>query len=229
MMANVSAIIKQFEKETRTPQQIACLRIRYLQDEEGEGLSSIVVPLLTDAVDVFLKILLKEELSSRSNSDNTLPDDDLSSHSSTVLLQRLLDLHLQLSRQDPTLGEELGRAGSHVQLMRLMRYDSSRHSPEQQDTIMELQDVACQITTHVSSFPLKFLPFGVDELRRRLPLIFDMAPATDKKSGPLHFGNRTAERILINQVTTRQSAQKDVGFGRFRSVEFTPSEATTEC
>jgi hypothetical protein len=217
-MANASEIIKHIEIETGTPQQIACLRIRYLQDEEGEGLSSIVVPLLTDAVDVFLKRL--KELSSCGNSETATSELDLSSHSSTVLLQRLLDLHLQLSRQDPTLGEELGRAGSHVQLMRLMRYDSSRHSPEQQDAIMELQDVACQITTHASSFPLKFLPFGVDELRRRLPLIFDMTPATatcDKTSGPLPFGNRTAERILINQVTTRQSAQKDVGFGRFRS------------
>jgi predicted nicotinamide N-methyase len=82
----------------------------------------------------------------------------------------------------------------------------------QQDIIMEVQDLAGEIASLCQSFPVAATPLTPDQLRARLPLIFEMKPSmiTTLSSNSHHIMEDLT--ILIHQVTTRQSAQRDVGF-----------------
>lgn len=191
-------LLDELEKSAGTPREIVSLRRRYLENESQQGLASTLAPLTGESIDAFLDHL------------KTLGSEGLlSSHSTALLLKRILNLFLHLSRSDSTLGEELGRAGPHVQLMKLIRYDISNHdSEEQQDCIIEMQDLACEIGRYSQRWSM---PYSVEDLQARLPLIFDIAPAAGKNMNAEQEGS---EEILIRQVTTRQTEQKDVGFGR---------------
>jgi predicted nicotinamide N-methyase len=84
-----------------------------------------------------------------------------------------------------------------------------------QDTIMEIQDLACEIASVCQSFPVVTTPFTRDQLQVRLPLLLQLTPTTNTSaSTTISDENYDTEglTILVNQVTTRQSAQKDVGF-----------------
>jgi hypothetical protein len=214
------------KRQTETSRQIACLRIKHV-NEKGESLASTFAPLIHDAVCTFLGILDATSTSSSSSSSPSSSSineastvnsgkQELSDQPLTIFLRALLEFHLYLSQQDATLGEELGGAGSHAALVQLMRYDGSRHDDDllceaTQDAIMELQHLACEIAATCARFPLKRVEYSLDDLYRRLPLDFRMAPAKMLDAS----GNRKtlAVRVLIHQVTIRQSAQVDVGFG----------------
>jgi predicted nicotinamide N-methyase len=124
----------------------------------------------------------------------------------TKTLLQVLQLHVTIAQHDPTLSEELGREGSHALLSKLIRYDPLEHSEceEDQDAVMELQDLACEIAACCSpSFPLRVAPFSSQEMRQRLPLCIPFSSSSN---------NNNHNKVLIQQVTSRQLAQEDVGF-----------------
>jgi hypothetical protein len=201
------------EEETASPRQIALLRKNLLEDG-GAGLAFILVPLLKDALGSWLASQrLQTPIAAQANECKLHSIEDLPE---TDVLRRILRIHVNTTKQDPSLGEELGRQGSHALLVKLMNFDASAHCEEDQDAIMELQDLACEIAA-IGIFPLKFAPLCVEDLRHRLPLDFSVEPVNECSSSKKPIANQGAsetETILIHQVTTRQSAQHDVGFGK---------------
>ncbi|KAL7484475.1 hypothetical protein ACHAW6_010117 [Cyclotella cf. meneghiniana] len=127
-------------------------------------------------------------------------------------LQNVLNLLARVSRLDSTLDEEISRAGCQAILSRLIKQiktcilfvESSGSSEKDFDALMDLQDTACEILY----FPgIKgAMAFTDEELLSRLPLIYNMRPASPVKE------NDDVTTILIHQVTKRQTAQADVGF-----------------
>ena len=151
-------------------------------------------------------------------------------HRPTEVLLRLLRLYADVCHLDPTLGEELGRQGAHQLLSRLIRCDLTLWdgaADEDEDAVMECQDKSCEIAALAGgSFPVRTMPFAVEDLKARLPQAYTIRPlchahteTTDRQHGK---GQSESETILIRQVTARQSAQEDVGFGKSppRSVPF---------
>lgn len=217
------------EQELSTPRDIALCRIQSLEqqtktdengdDEDALPLQPLVLPqrlvsVLRQALDAWLPLVSKQEAL-------------LSDKTETTNLRRALQLHARVTQMDPVLGEELARhAGSHVQLMRLVKLlhdDENVDSEDDSDVIIELQDIACEIAAASSSFPVQVVPCSVDDLRQRLPLVFDIedcgCAVSSSATAVVVVDNtssattsRKSERILIHQVTTRQSAQVDVGF-----------------
>ena len=129
------------------------------------------------------------------------------------LLITVLQLHLSIGQMDSTLAEEMAFVGSHVFLSKILHHnpiflDNHNNKEEEEDLWMEIQDVACEISMCSSNFPMKFSPLTQDELKARLPLSFTISPipsSNEKK--------QLDQTIYIHQVTKRQSAQEDVGFG----------------
>ncbi|KAI2513732.1 methyltransferase [Fragilaria crotonensis] len=113
----------------------------------------------------------------------------------TKALSQALSIHVAISQKDPILAEEIGFQGSHMLLTKLIQYDASMYPEQDQDAIMDLQDLACEIASTASSFPLKLAP--ISNLHERLPLCISFSPK---------------HTLFIQQVTSRQSAQQDVGF-----------------
>jgi hypothetical protein len=227
------------QKELSTPRQIAFYRIKLLEqenDDVNDGpqpqacLASMLVPLLKDSLTAWLAqpIILGALLSKMTE---------------TVNLQLILQLHLHVTKMNPSLGEELGRQGSHAPLVKLMNLDLADYSganmdgdgdgdgddsvdEANQDIVIELQDLACEIAALASSFPVKVAPFCAHGLRQRLPLVFSIGAVPVKSVVDSKANNgrgcslyetpskvAETETVLIHQVTTRQSAQEDVGFG----------------
>jgi hypothetical protein len=212
-------------KELSTPRQIALYRIELLKEENDDhddgqqqppqgGLAAMLVPLLKDSLTAWL-------------AQPIIPRQLLSCMIETVNLQLVLQLHLHVTKMNPSLGEELGRQGSHAPLVKLMNLDLAEYSgtnidgddsvdidvdgdidEANQDMVIELQDLACEIAALASSFPVKVAPFCAHGLRQRLPLVFSIG-AVPNESVAKSF----AETVLIHQVTIRQTAQEDVGFG----------------
>ena len=102
---------------------------------------------------------------------------------------------------------------------------------QDEDLLTEIQDLACDIV-HDSriphlTFPVKVSPFTREELMNRLPLEFHVqSPYCNNESSvgkkemkeSSSIDNYTiSERMsfLVQQVTDRQSAQEDVGFGKY--------------
>jgi len=186
IVATISNRLAALERETSTPRQIALLRIRVLL-EEGVvgGLAATIVPLLRESCKSFTDALI-----------NGNDDDPLPISVAARVLRRVLELHLHLCQQDVVLGEELAREGSHILLSKFI--SSCFDNPDEaiQDVLMELQDLACEIATCARKFPVTAVPCV--DLKGRLPLVFQIDAKT---------------QALIHQVTSRQSAQADVGFG----------------
>jgi hypothetical protein len=231
------------QKELSTPREIAFYRIKLLEDDVNDGdgqqqqpdggLASILVPLLKDSLSAWLTLTLAKKLHKKQGVNSAL----LSEMTGTMNLRLALAIHLQVTKMNPSLGEELGREGSHAPLVKLMNLDLAEFvdgdktdhctvDEANQDCVIELQDLACEIAALASSFPVKVAPFCAHGLRQRLPLVFfvgALLPAMQdlhSKNGTCGSGeyekqskNAEAETVLIHQVTTRQSAQEDVGFG----------------
>jgi hypothetical protein len=198
---------------------------QYLPMHTGDGLAALFFPMLSHAVSHFfettkqLLIGLPGEL---------MGVDDDSEHPADfqwALRQmcRLLRIYHQWVRLDPILAEELARQGAHRALIQLMQYafplEPQFGSSEMiQDCIQDVQDLAGTIAGESRpSFPiLSMQPFSVSDLQTRLPLKFDftsraVAPPTQPSTELVPIQNEVT--ILIHQITVRQSAQVDVGFG----------------
>jgi hypothetical protein len=252
----VRELLDALERETVSPRQIALLRIRSLQQQQdnNNGLAATLIPVLTEAVSDFVAAVLTAATATTTSTEAT-DDASISSHekiSMTIreahsMLRRVLQLHLHLVQQDPALGEELGRQGSHVQLAKVMHCSfqlitddddgitsSSSSSEPVEDLIMELQDIACEIAATSRHFPVQAVPFTVADLKARLPLVFEVAAAAPPKhhhasSPPVALEPTSkgvvmdhAVTVLIHQVSSRQSAQVDVGFGTKKNDAFPP-------
>jgi hypothetical protein len=268
------------QKELSTPRQIAFYRIKLLEEEEEEEekeenddnnvnnhagipqpcLASLLVPLLKDSLTAWLLAAHQPIVPDDDNDGGAGDGDDagagagelLSDWTETVNLRLILQLHLHVTKMNPSMGEELGRQGSHAPLVKLMNLDLAPYSgtgtstgvdidgdvnEANQDTVIELQDVACEIAALACSFPVPVAPFCAHGLRQRLPLVFSIGAVDvgvdvpvqfdlDSKTGggadEFEYEKRSkgakapfTETVLIHQVTRRQSAQEDVGFGTY--------------
>lgn len=203
-MEELQAQIKSLDDELRSPKSLALLRMKLL--DGGSGFPSFFLPMIRDSVKQWLDLLL--------SSQHSAPT--LSEALETKNIFRVLDLCKKIAEMDPTLSEEVGREGSHALLAKLIKVDGSRFAkPDSQDTIMEIQDITCEIASMSNSFPLRVAPFTMDELFARLPLSFPIFPANSEyEQASRHVEHDEGLLVLINQVTVRQSAQKDVGFGK---------------
>jgi hypothetical protein len=127
-------------------------------------------------------------------------------------LCHLLRLHARILQLDPVLGEELGRQGTHCLLSRLL-LDLDRDCEEnddEDDVTFEIREVAFEIAARSGgTFPLRVSPFNREELLQRLPLVFDIQDVENN----VCTARGETQTVLLHQVTTRQSAQEDVGFG----------------
>jgi hypothetical protein len=201
IMDSLSNQIKEFEEQLETPRVLALSRIRLLEDGQ-KGFASLFLPLMRDSFHAWFDSLASLKSGT-----------PLSSTLETLTIFRVLRICSSIATFDGTLSEELGREGSHALLSRLLKYDASRFETEEdQDTVVELQDLAGETAAYSDSFPLRISPFALDDLQNRLPLSFPVLPAhKESTTNPEEDGGLL---VLINQVTARQSAQKDVGFGK---------------
>lgn len=215
-MAN-SSRIKELNLATKSVKDV--LEYKEKQLDSGNNFPSQLAEILDDVISRFLINIPR----------NGLPEIPLQTAPETKALFELLNLYKRLVEADSSLEEEASREGSHRSLSKIINFDSSRFEKESdQDVILDLQDIACEIAALSASFPVRIAPFTLEELRQRLPLSFWIPPAvptlaessassssedeckTDSKPGISQDGFT----ILINQVKSRQSAQKDVGFGK---------------
>jgi hypothetical protein len=180
--------------KTTTARQIALLRIQKCSDELG--LPLVLFQLLQDAISQW------------------------SHTASSSAVREALQLHWQCSKLDPILGEELGRQGSHALLLQLLKLDSNNCACADSYTILELQDLACEIAATCTKFPLATAPLSMEELVARLPLIFTIESAQDNGEEEV-MPDKETRMVLIHQVTARQSAQEDTGFGAFHHACYT--------
>lgn len=217
MDLSIEREIAAIKAELVSARSIAMARQRWLttssSDHHGrQGLPSVIHGLLQASINEFLQQVACH------TTTTTVNDDDSSSiahFASTRNLHDCLQIHLTCSKCDDCLAVELGAAGTHVQLRRIIQFDSHKLVTEQDvDAVMELQDLACEIAALYSSFPMKQSPFAPEALVERLPLTFTIrsVDAHDKALDDKELVDE--ELVLIHQVTTRQSAQEDVGFGK---------------
>lgn len=216
-MTSFLANLESFEAACTSQRQLALLRM-HLLEHDRVGFAALFVPLLKNAVDSWLMALntcsntaIYHDGCEEKKQEDVYGEHEplISKLEETDMLSRVLQVHVAVSRLDPTLAQEVGCQGSHAILSRLIRYDGFVwQTEENQDSIMELQDACCEIAALTGgSFPLKVSPCSIDELKARLPLCFDIHAVENTDSEP-----QNCRQVLIHQVTERQSAQEDVGF-----------------
>jgi len=224
--------LNSLESKTSNPREIALLRFESLENVNDGGFASSFVPMLRDSMNSWFDSSMKSgntvmtrdnngcKVAEEKKEDINVLTPELSffvkGTVETDILYRVLTIYVNISRVDPTLAEELGRQGSHLVLSRLIRYDGAMdfETEEDQDTIIELQDLACEIATQAGgSFPVKCAPLTPDDLRSRLPLRFTITAPNKSDQEKEETITADEQVVLINQVTARrQSAQEDVGF-----------------
>lgn len=216
---DLSSQIKELDQQLQSPKDI--IHYKKEQLESGCSFPSQLAEILQTAIHQFVAIIPK----------NGVPEMPLEQAPETKLIFQTLNFYKKLVEADPSLEEEASREGSHRSLSKIINFDSSRLEKESDsDVILDLQDVACEIAALSSSFPVRAAPFTLEELGDRLPLSFRIEPAitipptlAEASSASSESTNESGKEtiqtlqdgftILINQVKTRQSAQKDVGFG----------------
>ena len=183
-----------------------CPGTKDVGDQEcGIGLASPLVSLLKDATNTWLESIAKEK------------GRQIAYTEETKILLEVLGMFVNITRLDKTLAEELAKSGSHFQLSRIINVnissiivtDDNITFEQEEDSLSEIQDLACEIAYCQNlPFPVKISHFTRDELRDRLPLKFTIRE-------PLHLAEIGDQiNVLVHQVTDRQSAQDDVGFGK---------------
>lgn len=209
--------LDRLEQVAKSPRDIAFLRKEYLEST-GNGLSSLLLGILCESLHAFESAPEQQWCKVSIGANDTIVSSALPSSLAAKLLEtdgfralrRSLSLILALCTLDPTLGEELKAEGCPQQLSKLVQYDASllRHE-EDQDVMIELQDSACEIMSRGND-QQNNLPFTAMELHQRLPLVVSI-------DFGVHCGRCQSESsaILIHQVTARQRAQEDVGFGTY--------------
>jgi len=205
-----------------TRKDLALYRMELLEDEKNnsaKGFPALFLPGFRRSLDAFVS-RVDQATSHQGENVRIVKCDEVAE------LGSMLTIYRRIAELDPTLNEELGMEGAHWPLSRLIKMEVSSldcccgqgtHVEENQDAIMELQDCACEIASFSKSFPLPTTPLSPEELRARLPLVFDIFPIGTEESVKnniidQHESVEGGVSILINQVTIRQSAQKDVGF-----------------
>jgi predicted nicotinamide N-methyase len=193
--------LNSIEQQVHSPRDICLLRHALLENE-GIGFAATFVPLMQQELEAWLESLQqiqtcfhvenKDDLNANASSDSYVCKCSTIEHKH---LSQALYIHMAVALKDPILAEECGHQGSHMLLAKLIGHDVSPYSEQLQDTIMELQDLACEIAACSASFPLKLAP--ISNLIERLPLCISFSPN---------------HKVLIQQVTSRQTSQKDVGF-----------------
>jgi hypothetical protein len=199
--------------QTASPRGIALARQQWLQTDDG--LPVYMHALLTTCLDAFFQLCRAPT--------SVAPSLLWATHPATVALQTCLAIHLQCAQADATLATELGAQGTHAPLVRLLQWqpDFCQWTEDDADCLVGLQDLAGATALASSSssgsshaagrqFPMKRSPYPRDLLAERLPLAFTIRPAVDPSAASV----KEEELVLIHQVTHRQSAQEDVGFGR---------------
>ena len=202
-----------------------------LQTPKGDGLAAVFSPMLSHATSQYLQaakmyqVRLQDEVTNESH----LPTSTF--HPLWERIRRLLRIYHQWVLLDPVLSEELAHQGSHLSLTQLMQFsflsdhfhkeDNSKIIEKIEDCVQEIQDLAGTIAANSRpSFPLLSIqPFTTAFLYQRLPMKFEFrSRAVDRMPQPSVAEARTVQNeisILIHQITARQSAQVDVGFGMY--------------
>jgi hypothetical protein len=206
-METISSQIKIFENELQRSKDIALRRKKSL--DSGCSFPSHFTKVMSDSLQHWLGILRFDDGSP------TAPLETAAAEATNLI--QMLKLYKHLVESDQYLEEEISREGAHISLSKLIKFDGSSLEHEtDQDVVLELQDLACEIAALSTSFPARAAPFTLEELRERLPLFFEILPAT-ADSHNNESGEREGEHgftMIINQVKSRQSEQKDVGFGK---------------
>lgn len=172
----------------------------------GAGLAATLLPVVEDSVSRWERIIKKRQ----DQVEGTHIDID--SAEETEGVKDVLRICLLISRRDESVSEELGRQGMHGVLSRILKKDALAFEQEEdRDSIMEIQDLTCEIASAARTFPMKISPFNHEELKLRLPLEFEVPCALpmSRVSGSHQEG---AEVVYIQQVSERQNSQYDVGF-----------------
>jgi hypothetical protein len=220
-MADTSDRVLAFDKQTRCPKEIATARKQYLEGG-GPGFPSFFLPIFRESVNEWMHVL-------------SMMDDNLrgllEERKESLSVKLLLSILKRIASLDSSLDEEIAREGSHVMISKIINADASMLNKEKdQDCLMEIQDVACEIAALSSSFPVRISPYAMEELTKRLPLAFPILPtpceARCKDMEEEEVENDGGVFILINQVNIRQSEQKDVGFGKKYLCYVKPSHDT---
>ena len=217
--------ISEIEENLKSRNSLALYRIRLLNHGENlgggdsrrcKGFPCLFLRLLSQSVNDFVTLISRTHRYN-GGEQNTF----LSKTTITETLVRILKIYRRISEFDPVLREEIGKEGAHHFLSRIMKIDifsidscqgnNDTVNEANQDTIIEIQDLAGEIAASAKSFPLQASPYVGEELLARLPMTFKLNPMT--RFNECETGNNEdGITILINQVTDRQSAQKDVGF-----------------
>eukprot|EP00980_Cylindrotheca_fusiformis_P011706 scaffold2783_cov129-Cylindrotheca_fusiformis.AAC.7 len=205
-MEAISSQISEIEEAVRSCKDIALQRKKSL--DSGCSFAAHLTTIFSDSLNRWFGYIKR--------SDDATSTISLDSAKETTQLIKLLESYRRVAENDLTFSEEAGREGAHALLVKLIKWDSSSlESESDQDTFLAVQDLACEIAALSTAFPMRSSPFTLEELRHRLPLFFDILPAT---VGNLDKDQQQAREsgsgltIVINQVHARQTAQKDVGF-----------------
>lgn len=207
------------KRDTSTARGIALARQGLLALDDASSLPALLCDVLQQAIDGFLQ-------TTTSRRHVVAEPGSLTTATSTRLLRECMQIHLNCVRMDPALGVELGAQGTHVQLRRIIQFDLSsvqdQWTEEDMDVIIAMQDLACEIALYAKNdFPMKVSPFTREALRERLPLTFEIRSLSQDGASKTEKdvvdddAVEEEELVLIHQVTMRQSAQEDVGFGRY--------------
>jgi hypothetical protein len=231
-MNHLAKQLASLQADTRSPREIALTRQRLLENEQSGGLPFLVQDVLKEAIEAFWTLINSNETTTNRNHDGDSiaepsPSVCLSEHVFTRNLQGALEIHANCTKFDACLGAELAAQGTHQQLRRIIQWDilelgGIMLEESNIDTVIELQDMACEIAALYSNFPAKPSPFSHEVLTNRLPLTFRIQSDAQtnenllqqKRSDETSLGKQSEEVVLIHQVTQRQSAQEDVGFGK---------------
>ena len=196
-MKDLSLRLEEFER-LENPISLVRFRIR-LTEYNGPGLPSAFLSVIQEHSQPWIQMVTT--LQGRIE----IP---LARQESTQWAHRALSICKRLCSMDATLSEELGREGLHVILTKIMRLDPNQFREEDdQDTMIEIQDLAGEMAAMASPFPSLVAPFTNQELIDRLPLIFTIQPVQNVSASAAE-----TMTILINQVKERQSSQADVGY-----------------
>lgn len=193
--------LNSIEDETTDPKSLVSLRMKLLE-QDGPGFPSIFFSLVQRTSHLWFDML-----SSRCDKTTIL----LANDEKTNAMSRTLCICRNICIMDPCVREELGSEGLHIILSKIMNIDPYEfHTDEDQDIVMEVQDLACEIASMYPTFPMRVAPFSQQELQDRLPLIFAITPVLSEGVDTTY--QHDGVTILINQVKARQSSQADVGF-----------------
>jgi len=252
---NSLSSLERLERQLSTPREIAVWRRHCLglsvdssstsssrdgshREERTEvegGLPVLLASVLEEAVDSwssFLRTITgRQEHDVPSSSSSSSPRPPIFTASDEVdVLRRTVRLLSSVSRLDPTLGEEIRRAGSFQSVCsRLIgqinkcaseeeEEEMMMMSEEDSDALVDLQDSVFEIYSPSAS--ARRMEFTNEELRSRLPLVYSLTSVSrgietqqlqQRQGGGGAYDGDNAT-IFINQVTRRQSAQADVGF-----------------